>query len=396
MTLIEPQLAVRRLLILKDGSTVFDEEFSLGTNIIRGQNSSGKTTIADSIFHLLGGEVSDWREEAKECDTVVGEVSINGELVTFRRDIDAGKSRRPLMIYWGSYASSKSSSPADWEKYPFAVSKTKRSFSQILFESLGIPEVEGSLDSRITMHQLLRLMYVDQLTPHDQVFIHEQFDRQLVRETVGDLMCGVSGSELYEAQIDLDEKQSNLKGIKSSINSIKDIIGDISDSLSRESLIQKKDRIKEERATIYSKIKVDRDEVRTNGVNDQEKQRIQELRDSLEDINNKISEHKDKIEELNFELSDSEKFIESLRRRKKAIESSTDIESELQPIPLNYCPACYAELDDNDKDDECPLCKSDLEQEGNTSPHKLERKKGYKTTDKAVSRAPKRKRGEIS
>jgi DNA repair exonuclease SbcCD ATPase subunit len=49
-------LALKRLRITKDASAVFDESFHRGVNIIRGENSSGKSTISDFIFYGLGGE----------------------------------------------------------------------------------------------------------------------------------------------------------------------------------------------------------------------------------------------------------------------------------------------------------------------------------------------------
>ena len=47
---------IRRLRVLRRGAPVYDQSYHLGVNIIRGENGSGKSTIADFIFYILGGE----------------------------------------------------------------------------------------------------------------------------------------------------------------------------------------------------------------------------------------------------------------------------------------------------------------------------------------------------
>ena len=83
---------------------------------------------------------------------------------------------------------------------------SKESFSQILFRALGLPELRGESAANITMHQILRLMYVDQRTPHDEIFRAEPFDTQLTRETVGNYLCGVYSDGLYDAKLELKSK----------------------------------------------------------------------------------------------------------------------------------------------------------------------------------------------
>jgi DNA repair exonuclease SbcCD ATPase subunit len=70
MTPNRPSLFLRRLLVLNHtGGKAFDELFHKGVNIIRGQNSSGKSTIANLIFYVLGGDYTNWTTEAKKLET---------------------------------------------------------------------------------------------------------------------------------------------------------------------------------------------------------------------------------------------------------------------------------------------------------------------------------------
>ena len=50
-----------------DGEVAYDEEFHRGVNIIRGQNSSGKSTIVRFIFFVLGGYYTDFVPQAVKC-----------------------------------------------------------------------------------------------------------------------------------------------------------------------------------------------------------------------------------------------------------------------------------------------------------------------------------------
>lgn len=57
MTSYDPNLQVESLTIFRRGHRVYDEKFHTGLNIIRGENSSGKSTIMDFIFFGLGGDL---------------------------------------------------------------------------------------------------------------------------------------------------------------------------------------------------------------------------------------------------------------------------------------------------------------------------------------------------
>ena len=46
-------LKLNRLQVIKEGTPVFNEEFHNGINIIRGHNSTGKSTISNFIFFAL-------------------------------------------------------------------------------------------------------------------------------------------------------------------------------------------------------------------------------------------------------------------------------------------------------------------------------------------------------
>ncbi len=104
MTQTKATIVLNRLVIMKGDKSVYDENYHMGANIIRSHgNSTGKTTIMDAIFFVLGGDVEDWTNEAMGCDCVVAEISFRKKILTFRREI--GSSRfPPIYIYEGPYA----------------------------------------------------------------------------------------------------------------------------------------------------------------------------------------------------------------------------------------------------------------------------------------------------
>ena len=61
MTLFESTLIVQRLVIRRSSLIAYDEKFHMGVNIIRGENSSGKSTILNFIFYGLGGDLVERR-----------------------------------------------------------------------------------------------------------------------------------------------------------------------------------------------------------------------------------------------------------------------------------------------------------------------------------------------
>ena len=164
----EPTLIVNRLVIQRAELAVYDERFHPGVNVIRGANSSGKSTILNFIFYGLGGDLADWSETALLCERVLIEVQLNGKLATLSRDVSQ-QIGQPMEIFGGDYETSEKAPRAEWVRYPYRRSANQESFSQALFRLLNIPEVASDISGNITMHQLLRLLYADQLSPVDNL-----------------------------------------------------------------------------------------------------------------------------------------------------------------------------------------------------------------------------------
>lgn len=111
------QLILKRLKIYtQEGKVAYDEKFHKGVNIIRGDNSSGKSTISHYIFYALGGSFTSWVDEALDCNAVFAEVSLNGVVATLKREVSAS-SGQPMYIFWGKLREAiKVTEPGQWIK----------------------------------------------------------------------------------------------------------------------------------------------------------------------------------------------------------------------------------------------------------------------------------------
>lgn len=358
--MMQDSLFLQRLRIVTlENQIAYDEQFHKGVNIIRGQNSSGKSTIIRFIFFALGGSYSEFVPEALKCRYVMAEVCINEEtVVTLKRYLDVNTEQRvnsksPMYIYYGTLDESLNDKKKDvWQKFGYNTSSERRSFSNILFEMLGLPEVKS--DSNITMHQLLRLMYLDQESPTESLFYFESFDKELTRETVAEILLGVYDEDLYKAKLDLLSVQGELKESKGTIKianaffanpltkssaAIQFYLSNLANEISR--LTDEIAKMRE--STIKAKVKTREYETFQSEVSALRRQQLELEND---------------IKNLEMEILDSKFFIATLSKKIEALDSSIATRDYLDKLPLEYCPECLSKLDTNVPEGHCRLCKS--------------------------------------
>lgn len=361
--MMQDSLFLQRLRIVTlENKIAYDEQFHKGVNIIRGQNSSGKSTIIRFIFFALGGAYCEFVPEALKCRYVMAEVCINeNTVITLKRYLDVNAEQRansksPMYIYYGTLEESLKDKKKDvWQKFGYNVSSERRSFSNILFEMLGLPEVKS--DSNITMHQILRLVYLDQESPTDSLFYFERFDKELTRETIAEVLLGVYDEDLYNAKLDLLSVQGELKETKGTIKIANDFFANPETKSSTAiqsyllSLTDEITHITEEITKLRSsKIKAK--------VKNREYENLQlevsALRKRQLDLGNDIKN-------LEMEILDSQFFVATLSKKIEALDSSIATRDYLDKLPLEYCPDCLSKLDTNVPEGHCRLCKSPID-----------------------------------
>lgn len=368
MTRFNPYLKITRLVVFTDeGRIAYDENFNSGVNIIRGHNSSGKSTIANFIFYALGGDFKKWTTAAQSCGDVYAELEINSEFVTVRRTVSLN-GYQPMLIFWGSYDEAKVRGSEGWEIYPYKRTQNKKSFSNALFLALGLPELRGDLDSNITMHQILRLLYVDQKSLTLDLLMTETFDSSITRKTIADLLFGVYDDSLYSDEISLREAEKEEDIKKRQFEGIERILKS-GDTETDPKVIN--DQLNENTKNIES-IENYLDEMRknenSNVSQDQETQlKTVDIKNHLLEERRKMSDLQTRINDYEFEINDSIEFIKSLEKRALALKNSLVTRESFNEIQMIHCPNCLSPLEPPIDDDHCHLCKQQLPEDKGSS-----------------------------
>lgn len=350
MTQFKPFIIVNRLIITKGGGIAYDERFNPGVNIIRGRNSSGKSTIADFIFYALGGELTKWKEEASGCSLTYIEVSLSGKVFTLRREIRES-SKAGMDIVEATYDDAKNIEITNWFRYPYSATENKESFYQVILKELGIPYAKSDSASSITLHQLLRLMYVDQMTSLDRLFKFDRFDNANKRKAIGELLIGISDLDLYQSRVRLQRLDSELGKKVDEIGTLHKFFGN---EIKTAEAIDAEIDAKEAELVILEKKLESEDPGDVNG----ESSISATLRDEIRELRNSLKSHENRRLSVNFELSDSERFIKSLLSRLESLEDSSRTIDALSNIGFKYCPACFQPTY-SDSVNHCGLCGSE-------------------------------------
>ncbi len=383
-------LFLNRLIIFThEGKKAYDENFHKGVNIITGDNSSGKSTISHFIFYILGGSFTKWTKEALKCSTVYAEVEMNGATLTLKREVGTS-SKMPMYIYWGEYLKAMSTAIGEqWHKFSYDTSD-KKSFSNVLFDQLNIPIVVG--DNNITMHQLLRLMYVDQESPTNSLFLYEQFDSPLTRQTVSELLLGIYDETLYEDRIKQKQKSKELFSIKSEIDVFKNIHED-KRLLNINYINTLIGNAENNRNSIENKIIDLKENKKRINYGAKTKLNFEKINDESIIQRNKINLLNNRISDLNIEIDDSEYFLKSLYHKRKTLKNSILTREYLGSYPLDHCPECLSKLEKTDINS-CRLCKQTTDDSfGVTQARRMEQEITFQI--KESEKIMKKRRGEL-
>ncbi len=339
------------------GQVAYYEKFNAGINIIRGENSSGKSTISHFIFYVLGGDFSDWVDEALECQTVLAEVNLNGTVAVLKREIST-TTKQPMYIYWGYLEdATKSTEPGQWTKYPYSATANKKSFSNVIFEHLNIPTVYG--EANITMHQILRLLYIDQDSPTNSLFLYDIFDTSLTRKTIAELLLGIYNEQLYTNRLKKRDLTKKIEVLEGEIKGMK--------RLSQNPLMLRPshlyatiDNLRSDKDKITAEIENLKTNKKKAVYTKKSKLEFQVLQVKALELRRKVEELDEMIFSLDYEIQDTTFFLEMLESKIQSIKNSLKTKERLNDFQLEFCPECLSPLEKT-AEDNCGLCKQPLE-----------------------------------
>lgn len=358
MTSFSPSLQINRLVVERHGKRAYDEKFHAGINIIRGENSSGKSTILNLIYYALGGNIVDWSETALLCDTVMVEASLNGKPVTLARTISE-KTMQSMDIIGLPLDEATQVGPSEWLRYPYRRSEASESFSQSLFRLLDLPEASNDDSGNITMHQILRLIYADQLSPVESLFKVEPFDNASIREAVGRLLCGAFDNELYENQLAIRGLNKRYEASALQLSSLYTALGSAGHNLTLDWVIEERARLEAQRNSLgNSLIEIQRSpDEQHNEAPSQEA--LNAAWDGLVAAQELYAATRSERDALQFAISDSDEFMASLDSKLSAMRDANLTRHALGAAHFDSCPSCYTELREVE-DGVCAVCKEPI------------------------------------
>ena len=361
MTLLKPTLKVNRLIVYQNAHVAFDCAFHAGVNVVRGRNSSGKTTVMDLLAFSLGSENIRWKPEALQCTQTLVEVELNGSAVCLTREIGA-ESQRPMRIFWGGIEGLDKTNLQEWQQFSFRRTEHQVSFSQAIFTALEMPLAQGEGASNLTLHQILRVLYADQPSIHSPIFRDDIFDKALTRETVGSYLSGAYDDDLYAAQLRMREINVLFSGYEAELRGIFSVLGRSGQTpdliVSGEKIIQ----LEEERVALTAKVvyfKQQRALPRKDA--NIARAKADTLRGLLNDARRLESNFKEQLNSLELDFSDTQLFVRELEDRLVNLDESKQTRSYFGRIQFQFCPSCLSELDaPHLKAEHCNLCSSPL------------------------------------
>jgi len=339
------------MVVTRGAVRAYDESFHLGVNVVRGENSSGKSTILNLIHYGLGGDVKLWSEAALLCDRVMIEAELSGVVVSLSRAI-VEKGEQPMDIAFGSLDSPKIGLN-QWKRYPYRRFPSKESFSQVLFRQLGIAEAANEESGNITVHQVLRLLYADQMSPVDEIFANQEFDSGRIRDAVGKLLCGAFDDELYSAGLAIRDDERRLESVSAELNSLYKTLGVAGHSLNMAWVMEQIARIESERSSVNRKISDEMSKAR-RGL-DVSLQPSRDVYSELSSLQKELSDKRRYLDSVVLEEEDSRVFMASLQRKRTALADALLMAKSIGVAPFEACPACYADLPGSEEG-HCALC----------------------------------------
>lgn len=345
-----PSLVLNRLIIKKNDNYVYDESFHLGVNIIRGENGSGKTTIIEALIYLLGGDIESKKAQFKNCDFVYGEFEFNSQKYTLKRSIEEDGKHPPIEIFEGNFELARNSTEK-WLRFPNKRTNSKRSYSQVLFEILKLPEQK--LDSNVTIHDILRLLFQDQKTSSENIYANQKFNESQIKlQTISDILFGIGDYESLEIKNELNKKERMYSEKDGEYNQIYKILGNSDIDLQKNSIIN---NINKKNITIDElKHKIDTIQ-KNNSFSTTEKslqieQEVFQRRTNLNKLNSQITT-------IDIEINDYTSFLTNIIDKIAFVSDSQRMSNEITRQVFNICPECFQPIITTNND-YCPLCKA--------------------------------------
>lgn len=348
------KLFVNRFVVFGAGKFLYDQEFHVGVNIIRGENGTGKSTVMDLLNYGLGAEITEWTVEQQRCDWVATEVLLNGHVITFKRNVTLTGLEK-VFCFDGEMQKALEAIEG-WKKFPMRRNSETHSFSQQIFELLNLPRHKTDEDKNLTMHQILRLLYVDQLSSTTKLLKEEQkFDNVTFRRAIGEYLLGIDDLEAYNLRQELIEANKEFEKVNAELNAIYRMFGHDESLINVQTLNNDIAEISKEIENLEQR-RLEAKSVTAENASEEVKVRVKELVAAIDNNSRQLASFEAEKNELETEIKETKFFLISLEERKAALSESQLTSAVIGGVSFAYCPSCLEPIEENDTDS-CCLCK---------------------------------------
>ncbi|HCQ3841444.1 TPA: hypothetical protein OKD79_005111, partial [Escherichia coli] len=135
---------------------------------------------------------------------VNAEITINDRIITLTRPVDPSGAAPHIKIYEGEY--DKAMKDADgWLDYGSRRSNERLSFSEMMFELFDWGQYKSDSHQNLTMHQIMRLIYLSQSSDSNRIFRKEstRSDNENTRTAIAEFLFGLDDLETHSVRQNL-------------------------------------------------------------------------------------------------------------------------------------------------------------------------------------------------
>ncbi|WP_158998362.1 coiled-coil domain-containing protein [Pigmentibacter ruber] len=391
--LYTPSIIIRQLKLYSINKLAYNQKFHYGLNIIRSShNSTGKSSILNFIYYILGGNVYNWTYAAQEIEFGLMEVELNNAIYTLFRS--RYENKEPTMIYDITLSEIEASNFEFMNENK--KEKNKTNYNKRILEILKIPNLSINENRSIRIQDLLCLIYSDQDSSVNSIFKNPENSNELIRKSIAELLLFRKSESLIEAMNLLAlkrKKQINiekyLKVFKENFDNIKSIHYN-KDFLIDATKIKMHKKIENLMKNVELKMKSsEKNEIKNiMEIGSIEQNGISDIENNIINSREEFKKIKQDIKRIKIYLEESEAFISALNERRDALNISIDISNIIENADFKYCPSCFTE---NTKTHylfgHCVLCKNHL----NSNVRKYSREKALREIEFQINESKKLK-----
>ena len=348
--------------------------YSFGrSNILLGENGSGKSTFIKLILYALGARINSFIDEISKlrlCDHV-------------HIDVTTKSNKRFLIIRKLPVFDQVTIVPYDDDD----VLQTESvrilnldEYSDFLLEEEGYSKdvitYAASKTASLTYRFLLRTALVDQSTPHNRILANVPGDKndfmnsqELLNTAIIEKILDTLNQELQELRLALRQKENERAEVSSRIAFYMDLRDEF--NLNTDAVLKKIEKVDKE----LESITLEKEKLfgfRYEQLRELEKTNNQNATNAIGILRKALNQLKEQAVQLDFEISDLKNMLNSFRNELVQIKKQLASQKVLMNIPVTICPICFSSLDSIEKTGLCSQCK-------NTSPQDiLDSVAGYK------------------